>query len=128
MPSDEGLRDRPDCRPRDLWQALADHWFEDLPHGEQLHLPVRWLVATAGVASFLISFILLSSPSILSPQQDTGELLFLLIGVVFCVGLGFLLAWKRKQTGPVRLYVSGVALPAFLFLAARSGTFLGMSS
>ena len=115
-----------DCQHRGLWQAFAEHWFEDLPNDEQLNLPARWFIATTGAATFVVAHILLSA-NVLDTNDAPGWLFFV-ICVGFSVGLGFLLAWKRKKTGPVRLYISGVALPSFVFLAARSGTFLGMPS
>ena len=111
------------CRQRrNLWHALAEHWFEDLPEGEELGPVVRGLVATAGTATFAVVYTLLLK-DVLTPF-DAPVLYFLM-----CLGmsgsLGFLLAWKRKRSGPVRLYLSGVVLPSFVLLVARSATFLG---
>lgn len=61
MTVDKGLHDRTDCQHRDLWQAFAEHWFEDLPACKRLNLPARWLVATTGTATFVVAHILLSS-------------------------------------------------------------------
>lgn len=124
MASDQEPDAKPDCRHRNLWQAIAAHWFEDLPGGQELTGWARWLTASAGSATFIVIHLLLTSPSVLGePDLTVGAFLVICFG--FSGGLGFLLAWKRKRTGPVRLYVSGIALPAFVFFVARFATFLG---
>lgn len=114
------------AKGRDLrfWNALADHWFEDLPDDEQLGLAPRWSIAGFGVATYFLAYVLVESERVLSapPQAQFG---LLLMGSSFIVGLGFLLAWKRPRTGPVRLFVSGVALPSFILLAAHTVTSIG---
>lgn len=113
------------CRRRNLWHALAEHWFEDLPKGEELGPVVRGLVATAGTATFTVVYTLLLA-DVLKPFDS--PVMYLLMCVVISVSLGFLLGWKRRRTGPVRLYVSGVVLPSFVLLVVRSATFLGALS
>ena len=107
---------------RNLWQALAAHWFEDLCGDEALSAPARWLIATAGTATFVVAYMLLTA-EVFEAKATILELT--LICICISGGLGFLLAWKRKRTGPVRLYISGVALPSFVLLLVKASVFLG---
>ena len=108
---------------RNPWQALAAHWFEDLCDDEALSAPARWLIATAGTATFVVAYMLLTAEVLDTGIATTLELVLICIGI--SGSLGFLLAWKRKRTGPVRLYISGVALPSFVLLLVRASAFLG---
>ena len=110
---------------RNLWQALADHWFEDLPEGKELKFIPRWFVATIGTVTFLSLYFNFSSESALDPIKSVVGGMELGIYAFFAVGLGFLLAWKRERTGPVRLFISGITLPAFVLLAAKLATLFG---
>ena len=124
MTSEQEPDGKPDCQHQNVWQAVATHWFEDLQNGEELKGFARWLTASAGSATFIVIYLLLVSPSVLEEPNLTVALFFI-ICFGFSGSLGFLLAWKRKRTGPVRLFVSGIALPAFVFFAARFATFFG---
>lgn len=104
-------------------QALGSHLFEDLAEGKGLALWVRWVVATSGVASYLLADRLFGTSRALGGVLF-GELL-LLLAAGFSFGLGFLLAWKRERTGPVRLYVSGFFLPSLMHLTLKVGELLG---
>ena len=107
-----------------FWDSLAAHWFEDLPDGERLGNAARWFLASCGVATFVLAVVLVQAEAVLTSDPDVLLGIFL-IGFCFTAGLGFLLAWKRPRTGPVRLFVSGVTLPSFVLLAARIATGVG---
>ena len=108
---------------RNLWEAFAAHWFEDLCEEEALGAFTRWLIASAGTATFVVAYMLLTAEVLNTGVVTTLELTLICIGT--SGSLGFLLAWKRKRTGPVRLYISGVALPSFVLLVARGSTLFG---
>ena len=110
---------------RRVWETVTAHWFEDLPENEQLSLYWRWLVAGCGTATFILANMLLQFSEVLSTDAALVSG-YLLISVGLTVGLGFLLAWKRKKTGPVRLFLSGIALPSVVMLAVRSSTSIGV--
>lgn len=109
---------------RKFWDALSAHWFEDLPEGECLGLAGRWFIAGCGTATFFLATMLLQSSTVLSTDAEV-LIGYVGISVGFILGLGFLLAWKRPRSGPVRLYMSGIALPSFILLAARAATNIG---
>lgn len=102
-----------------LSQAFAKYLFEDLPDGENLPGLVRWLVATAGTVTFFIFSMSVYSQDTLRPFESEFGSLFTM-GLIYCMVLGYLVSWKRYRSGPVNLYVSGVALPSFVVFAARS--------
>lgn len=119
----------PECRRgrecRNFWTIVVAPWFEDLPEGERLSLPERWVTASIGTASFIGIYMMFTSETVFSVSDALTSLLLPLICMGVIVGFGFLLAWKRERTGPVRLYLSGVALPSFVFLSMHIATYLG---
>ena len=110
-------------KPPNFSQALGSHLFEDLTEGKELASWVRWVVATSGVMSYLVADRLFGASRVLG-GPDTTALEFLL-SAGFALGLGFLLAWKRERTGPVRLYVSGFFLPSLMNLTVKVGALAG---
>lgn len=124
MTNDDYTTSDSDDRSKNFWDALSAHWFEDLPEKECLNLVERWFIATCGTGTFFLTNFLLQLETALPTNPKILQGL-LLIAVSFAFGLGFLLAWKRPRTGPVRLFVSGVALPSFVLLSARIVTSIG---
>ena len=90
-----------------------------------MSLPERWITASTGTASFIGIYMMFNTATVFSTSDVRSSLLLLLICMGVIVGFGFLLAWKRERTGPVRLYLSGVALPSFVFLSMHVATYLG---
>ena len=99
-------------------------WFEDLPKEKRLPLWKRWVTASTGTASFIGIYMLFEAEDVFSDLNVLASPL-LTICITVVVGFGFLLAWKREHTGPIRLYLSGVALPSFVFLSVHIATYLG---
>ena len=63
-----------------------------------------------------------------SPDEFCKRLFPLVLAIFAVVGnfLGFLLAWKRPQSGPVRLFLSGVTLPALILFLVRFSDLIGI--
>ena len=107
-----------------LLKAIAKHWFAHLPTGQEIHGFVRWLIATFGSIIFMGIYFLLAPQKVFDAPSEA-----LTIVVFTCLAisaiLGFLLAWKRNRTGPVRLFISGITLPAFVLFVAHVATLYG---
>ena len=108
---------------RNLWQALAAQWFTPLPSGQELRLLSRLGVCCLGTGTFLVLYRLFESPAVFQ-RPDLGIWGIILYYLIPTVVLGFLLAWKREGAGPVRLYISGVTVPAFVLFVVRLATLL----
>lgn len=106
-----------------VWDFLDKHWMEALSGGKELSPPVRWAIASSGSLTFFFVYFLITASELLFTIETI--VLYLVIGFVFSGWLGVILAWKRERSGPVRLYISGVSLPSFVYLAARSATAFG---
>ncbi|MDE0698602.1 MAG: hypothetical protein OXH76_22510 [Boseongicola sp.] len=104
---------------RGFWSKMADQWLEDLPKKVAMPTGVRWAIASSGVATYLIGLALFQSGVI--RFADVWEVILYFILFILISGyLGFILAYKRTRTGPVRLFLSGVALPSFVQLVIKS--------
>ena len=72
---------------------------------------------------YLFVVILELQPAILSTTPLSANLSAVITPTVYTlilsIGYGFLLSWKRKKTGPVRLYLSGLLLPAFVLTVIK---------
>ena len=105
------------------WVSFLEKFFNDLPEENQLHTALRCLIAGGGMFSFFIAYLTVHYIPKLLVGQDTpinllNFILIFLIALFLSGVLGFILAWKREKSGPVRLYVSGIVLSYFLFFSA----------
>lgn len=107
-----------------LLKAIAKHWFTDLPTGQEIHGFVRWLIATLGSIIFMGVYYLLAPQEVFDAPSEALTIIVFICLAISAI-LGFLLAWKRKNTGPVRLFISGITLPAFVLLVAHVATLYG---
>lgn len=81
---------------------------------------MRFLYAELGSLSLFLAAIL-----VLDMEPDTGILALVKIDitftlVIFSVLFGLLVSLARTKHGPVRLYISGVLLPAFVISVIRA--------
>ncbi|MDE0208170.1 MAG: hypothetical protein OXP66_19315, partial [Candidatus Tectomicrobia bacterium] len=100
-------------------------WFEDLPECKQIPGGNRILISTFGVFTFVFLYLLVNLDTVVTRSDAPISILILPI-FAYCIVLGFLLAWKRERSGPVRLFISGVALPSLVIFLVRSSSLLGV--
>lgn len=112
---------------KSVWQHAREIWFEDVPKEDQISFGGRRFISTSVVIVFILLYISFDTRPIVEPLGLST--LFPLVFAIFAVVgifLGFLLAWKRPQSGPVRLFLSGVTLPAHILFLVRFSGLIGI--
>ena len=112
-------------------KSIREHWFHE---SEEVWSRYRQFVFTflGALTFFVIVFISsLVGGSLQSQIPLFATTLIYSGGLIISLPMffGALLAWREKKTNPIRLYLSGVALPAFVMSIAffpyrLGGTFL----
>lgn len=93
------------------------------PSEEGLKGSTRWFVASCGTFIFFLTYITFIASEYKGSVLEPSPILFpLIVGMVLTAGFGYLVAWKQPRSGPVRLFVSGVTLPAFVLYVVRIST------
>ncbi len=119
------------CKPCDtrgldrLLHKLTDAWFND--NFKDWGQSRRFACALAGSATFFFGFVPVALGGVVEEQLLLTlaldvDLLFassiaLTFLAVFALWIAFLVSWRNTQSGPTRLFLSGVLLPAFVVYA-----------
>lgn len=103
-------------------ETIREMWFEEMsPKDDEFSRGLRRFIAGLGSSIYIFGTAVWNSFQSTTTPTINWVLSVLVIALVIGSGLGFLLGWISKRAGPVRLFLSGNALAAFLLILLFSG-------
>lgn len=105
---------------RDIVKSAYETYFQ--PLDEPMFGGYRFAYALAGALSLFGSGVVIREDRfyhITILLEYSGFSAFLIIACIPSIFFGFLISTAKTRHGPVRLYISGVLLPAFVIFVAR---------
>ena len=112
------------CQQRTLSQELAEwirlhreHWYED--SDIEWNRLKQFVFTFLGSSTFFLAIHIYNNLTRTVPAVELVSTLFVgyyLSLIVPAFFFGAILAWKPRKTGPIRLYIAGITLPALSLL------------